>query len=132
MLFLILMSQTVFADSINFGVWTDHTMPGEFVEQNNLVALEINDYVAVKFTNSYDYESYIAGKIFHVVADIGFLVGLSHGYNRDCVFKTICDPSQLQLNPFAALHIEKNIGRLKIRFIEAYLYRTMTIGFNFK
>lgn len=129
---LLLISSISFADSINFGIWTDHSVQGDFNEDNRLIALEINGYVASRFVNSYNYETYLVAKQLPVYKNFGILAGLSHGYDSRCFTKP-CDDDQYkkEFNPFAAFYTTKSFGRFNITLIDAIVYRNISIGINF-
>jgi hypothetical protein len=134
---LLLISSISFADSINFGVWTDHSVAGDFNENNRLVAVEINNNVFASFINSYDRQSYIAARQFMLNENIGFMAGVSHGYDSRC-FKynyKICmslDEYKKEINPYASIKLSITHGIAKITLLESIKFRTIVLGFDIR
>lgn len=129
---LLLFSSIAFADSINFGIYTDHSVQGDFNEQNNLIALEVNNNVFASFINSYGDQSYILAKQLMISNNLGFIAGLSHGYNLDCVIN-YCKPIggyKKQLLPFGSLLITYRINKYILTINESLSFRTVSIGVN--
>jgi hypothetical protein len=127
---LLLFSSLSMADSINFGVLTDHSVSGDFNEDNRLVALEVNDYVFASFINSYNHQSYIIAKQIPFNGFFGVQVGASYGYDSKC-FTKYCDSEtnyNIGVNPFGSLYFKKSFGNIQITLIESIAYRTLTLG----
>ena len=127
-----LVSSLSIADSINFGVWTDHSVKGDFNEDNHLIALEINNYVFASFINSYNHQSYVIAKQIPFNDFFGVQVGASYGYDSKC-FSVYCDEStdyNIGLNPYASLFFKKSYKNIQIIWAESFAYRTVAISID--
>lgn len=69
------------ADSIYFGLHTDHAVPGEFNETNNVIMAQFdNGFTFGKMTNSYNRESVMFGYMHNTNKQLSFGVILATGY----------------------------------------------------
>lgn len=73
------------ADGIELfaGAWSKHIHTQGLNEEHDLLALRYNGYVGGNFTNSYDRETWFAGKTFndsYGVLEYGIITGAMYGY----------------------------------------------------
>lgn len=82
---LALISLNTHADGIELfaGAWSKHLISEGLNEEHNLRAIRYNGYIAGRFINSYNLETWFAGKSFsdnYGVVEYGVIIGAMKGY----------------------------------------------------
>ena len=137
LMILMAVSTDVFAEStyIHLGAWSKHIDIGNrdnnYNETHNLIAIESNNWMAGRFKNSYDDETFFVGhrftKQWHNL-ELGLTAGAMHGY-RDCRLKDRPDSSK-KLCPFVVPSVTYTKHRIQPSVM--LLGNAVAFGFRLK
>lgn len=138
LLILLIVPAFAFADSIHFGIFTGHFDGRDtWNNDNQLVAVEFDEFFFASFVNSYRQQSYAAGKSLSLTRHASILYGVSHGYNSECFWalggsydtctENIDKPEFL---PFATFRLRKTFGNFHVSAM-ASNYLSLSVGHSF-
>lgn len=124
-----------YSDSLYFGVLTTHFEPNpNWNNNNNLIAVEFDDYLLASFINSHGFQTYLAGREKRLNNYVSAIYGATYGYDPQCLkivpgdcYSNDYNPSFL---PALALKFSYDTGPVSLTAIVAD-YVNLSIGINF-